>query len=107
MSEILVLSTTDTHELARTIASALVEAREAACVNIVPNLQSVYRWEGKVRQDGEFLLMIKSTSKKLDSIKARIRSLHTYELPELIAIPIADGDPAYLAWIRSSVDKPS
>lgn len=103
MSEILVLSTTDTQELATRIASALVEAREAACVNIVPNLQSIYRWEGKVCQEGEFLLIIKSTSEKLDAIKARVRSLHTYELPELIVIPISDGDPAYLAWIGSSV----
>jgi periplasmic divalent cation tolerance protein len=102
MTEILVLSTTNTPELAQAIASALVEANEAACVNIVPGIRSVYRWEGKVCDETEFLLLIKSTAERFDAINARIHRLHTYQVPEVIAVPITAGDPAYLQWIRDS-----
>jgi periplasmic divalent cation tolerance protein len=102
MTEILVLSTTDTPELAQRIASALIEANEAACVNIVPGIRSVYRWEGKVCDETEFLLLIKSTAERFDAINARIHRLHTYHVPEVIAVPITAGDPAYLQWIRNS-----
>jgi periplasmic divalent cation tolerance protein len=100
MNEILILNTTDTLELARKIASALVEAKEAACVNIVPGIQSIYRWEGKVCDETEFLLLIKSTADKFESVRSRIRALHTYQVPELIALPITAGDPDYLAWLN-------
>jgi periplasmic divalent cation tolerance protein len=103
MTEILVLSTTDTPELARKIAFALVEANEAACVNIVPGIRSVYRWEGKVCDETEFLLLIKSTAERFEAINARIHQLHTYQVPEVIAVPITAGDPAYLRWIRDSI----
>ena len=103
MSEIVILSTTDTPELARQIAAAIVEAGEAACVNIIPAIRSIYRWEGKVQDEGECLLLIKSTSEKLEAIRSRIRQLHTYKVPEVIAIKIAAGDSDYLAWLRSSV----
>jgi len=102
MTEILVLSTTDTPELAQRIASALVEANEAACVNIVPGIRSVYRWEGKMCDETEFLLLIKSTAERFDAINARIHRLHTYQVPEVIAVPITAGDPAYLQWIAGS-----
>ena len=101
MSEILVLSTTDTLELARKIANALVEEHEAACVNIIPGVRSVYRWEGSLCDEAEFLLLIKSTSEKFESIRSRIRLLHTYQVPEVIAVPITAGDPLYLAWLRA------
>ena len=80
MSEILVLSTTDTLELAQEIASALVRAQEAACVNIIPGIRSVYYWEGKECNDQEFLLLIKSSEERFDDIRARIRQIHTYSL---------------------------
>jgi periplasmic divalent cation tolerance protein len=101
MNEILVLSTTDTAEMAQKIASALVEANEAACVNIVPGIRSIYRWDGKVCDEGEYLLLIKSSVQKFEAIRSRIRLLHTYQLPEVIAIPITAGDPAYLEWLNS------
>ncbi len=101
MNEILVMSTTDTLELAQKIASALVQANEAACVNIIPGIRSVYRWEGKICDEGEFLLLIKSSSERFEAIKSRIRMLHTYQLPEVIAVPITAGDSAYLAWLHS------
>ena len=101
MSEILVLSTADTLELAQKIALALVEAREAACVNIVPGIRSIYRWEGSVCNEGEFLLMIKSSEERFEAIRNRIRLLHSYQVPEIIALPLALGDSAYLNWLRS------
>ncbi len=101
MSEILVLSTADTLELAQKIALALVEAREAACVNIVPGIRSIYRWEGKVCNEGEFLLMIKSSEERFEALRNRIRMLHSYQVPEIIALPLAFGDSDYLNWLRS------
>ena len=101
MNEILVLNTTDTPELAQKIASALVSSDEAACVNIVSGIRSVYRWEGKLCDETECMLIIKSTSDRFDAIKARIRELHTYQLPEVIAIEITAGDPSYLEWLRN------
>jgi periplasmic divalent cation tolerance protein len=103
MSEIIILSTTDTPELAGQMAAALVEAGEAACVNIVPSIRSIYRWEGKVQDEGECLLLIKSTSEKFESVRLRIRRLHTYQIPEVIAIPITAGDSDYLAWLHAAI----
>lgn len=103
MNEILVLNTTDTLDLAQEIASALVEAREAACVTIIPGIRSVYRWEGKVCNEGEYLLLIKSSTDQFEAVRSRIRRLHSYQVPEIIALPISAGDPDYLAWLRSSL----
>ncbi len=102
MNEIIVLSTTDTVDLAQRIAFALVEANEAACVNIIPGIRSIYRWEGKICDEGELLLVIKSSAERFDAIRSRIRLLHTYKVPEVIAIPVSAGDPDYLAWLHSS-----
>jgi periplasmic divalent cation tolerance protein len=103
MNEILIISTVDTLNLAQEIATALVEEREAACVNIVPGIRSIYRWETKVCNEREFLLLIKSTSDKFEAVRSRIHLLHTYQVPEVIAMPITDGDPDYLAWLRTSL----
>jgi periplasmic divalent cation tolerance protein len=103
MSEILVLSTTDRQELAQEIAAALVREHEAACVNIVSGIRSVYFWEGKECNEQECLLLIKSSSEKFEAIRARIRQLHSYQVPEIIAVPISAGDPAYLSWLHSSL----
>jgi periplasmic divalent cation tolerance protein len=105
MSEILVLSTADSIEVAQKIASELVEAGEAACVNIVPGIQSVYRWQGKICNEAEILLLIKSTVELFDAINATIHRLHPYQVPEVIAVPIAAGDQSYLQWIRNSTLK--
>ncbi len=103
MNHILVVSTANTMKLAEEIALALVENREAACVNIVPEIRSIYRWEGKVTQDKEFLLLIKSSAEKFEAIKCRIRSLHSYQVPEIIALPITLGDANYLNWLRKEL----
>lgn len=102
MGEILVLTTTDSMGLAQKIASALVEANQAACVNIVPGIRSVYRWQGKVCDEAEYLLVIKSTTERFDAINSTIHRLHTYQVPEVVSLPVEAGDPAYLQWIRES-----
>ncbi len=99
MNAILVLTTTDSAELAQRIASALVEVGQAACVNIVPGIRSIYRWEGKVCEEGEWLLVIKSVAEQFDAVRSHIRRLHTYQLPEVIAVPVISGDPDYLRWL--------
>jgi periplasmic divalent cation tolerance protein len=103
MNEMLIVSTADTLSLAQSIACALIQAREAACVNIVPGIRSIYRWEGQVCDEEELLLLIKTSAEKFEAVRDRIRLLHTYKVPEVIAIPITAGDPDYLAWLRSSV----
>ncbi len=102
MNTILVLSTTDSMDLARKIAFALVEEQEAACVNIIPGIRSIYRWAGKTCDEGEFLMLIKSSEERFEAVRSTIRRLHTYELPEIIVLPIGGGDPDYLAWLASS-----
>ena len=103
MTGILVLTTSDTLELAEAIARALVESGEAACVNIVPGIRSIYRWQGKICDESEFLLVIKSTTERFDSIRSRIKKIHTYQVPEVIAVPVSAGDPEYLDWLHEQV----
>jgi len=104
MAELVVFSTADTVELAQTIAVALVETGAAACVNIIPGVRSVYRWEGKVCNEVEHMLLIKSSSERFEHVRATIRRLHTYTLPEVIAVPVAAGDSSYLSWLNSALD---
>ena len=103
MDATLILSTTDSMDLARKIADALVSAGEAACVNILSGIRSVYRWEGKICDEGEFLLLIKSSADRFEAVRSRIRKLHTYQVPEIIAVPIQAGDPDYLGWLATAV----
>ncbi|HEY4902012.1 MAG TPA: divalent-cation tolerance protein CutA [Candidatus Sulfotelmatobacter sp.] len=99
----LVLTTAGSEEEARKIAHALVDRKLAACVNIVPQIESIYRWQGKVESAREWLLLIKTTSEKFAAVRDAIRELHSYDLPECIAVTIDDGTPAYLQWITDSV----
>ena len=103
VNALLVVTTADSESLARRIASALVEAGEAACVNIVPGVRSIYRWEGKVCDEGEFLLMIKTAADRWEAVRSRIRQLHSYQVPEVIALSITAGDPDYLSWLGEQV----
>ena len=103
MNEIIIFCTVDSVELGEQIAAALVEEREAACVNIVSGVRSIYRWEGKLCIDAELLLVIKSVAEKFEAVRERIRRMHTYQVPEVIAVPIAAGDADYLQWLRASV----
>lgn len=101
--KVLVLTTTGSETEARKIARALVERRLAACVNIIPRIQSVYRWEGKVEQAEEYFLLIKTMRHCEDQVRSAIRELHTYDLPECIAISIESGSAEYLKWLSDSV----
>ena len=86
-------------DVAENLASALVECRVAACVNIVPGLRSVYRWQGEVCRDDEALLLIKHPTEGFDALRDAVLARHPYELPEIIAVDLARGHLPYLAWI--------
>jgi uncharacterized protein involved in tolerance to divalent cations len=102
--KIVVLVTCGTAREARRIARALVEERLAACVNVVAApIHSTYRWKGRVEQASEFLLLIKTSRKRFAALRARIAGLHSYDVPEIIALPIAVGAPAYLRWLDDSL----
>ncbi len=88
---------------ARRLARALVDERLAACVNQLDGVGSTYRWEGRVTTDTETLLLIKTTTARLEAMQARLLQLHPYEVPELIAVPITQGFAPYLAWLRQNV----
>jgi periplasmic divalent cation tolerance protein len=99
----LVLTTCGSLEEARSIAHALVERQMAACVNIAPQVESVYRWQGEVETSAEWLLIIKTTEDAFDRLREALVELHSYELPECIQIAVEDGSEAYLDWIGQSV----
>ena len=88
---------------AEKIASALVEERLAACVNVIPGVVSVYRWKGAVEKENELVLVIKTMAQQVDALKARLVELHPYELPEVVVIPIAGGHQPYLDWLAEQV----
>jgi periplasmic divalent cation tolerance protein len=102
--KLLVLSTAGSEAEARKIADALVERRLAACVNIIPRIQSVYRWEGKIEQAEEYLLLIKTVRVRLTEICAAIKDLHSYQMPECIAVVIDGGSAEYLKWMSDCVE---
>src|ERR1700675_3611488 len=99
----LVLTTCGSLEEARNIARALVERQLAACVNIVPQIESVYRWQGKVETAAEFLLVIKSTAGAFAGLRDALSQLHSYVVPECIEIAVEDENGPYLGWIGESV----
>jgi periplasmic divalent cation tolerance protein len=99
---ILVLSTCHSETTANRIASGLVQQKLAACVNIIPGIESVYHWQDKIQRDKEYLLIIKSRKELFPQLQDAITELHDYELPEIIAVPIEAGEQAYLNWIKSA-----
>jgi len=104
MSEIIVVLCTIPPDVAESLARLLVEKKVAACVNIVPGARSIYRWEGRVAEDEESVLVIKTTAGRFAELCALIKSSHPYTVPEIIALPASDGNPDYLAWVRESVE---
>lgn len=102
---IVVVTTVGTEDEANRLARELVARRHAACVNIVPVARSVYRWQGKVCEDSEYLLVIKSAADEYPAIEVAIRELHSYELPEILAFQVSDGEPGFLKWIAENTEK--
>jgi periplasmic divalent cation tolerance protein len=103
--KIVVLVTASSRRECRKIARHLVEGKLAACVNITQPIQSIYRWQGKVAEDREFLMFIKSTRELFPEIKADMVKLHSYKTPEIICLPIVDGSESYLQWVNNSVKR--
>jgi periplasmic divalent cation tolerance protein len=99
----IVLTTAGSQEEARKIAHALVERKLAACVNIVPGIESVYRWQGKVESAAEWLLLIKTEGAMFERVRDAIQELHSYDLPECIMLEIAGGSAAYLGWVKGNI----
>jgi periplasmic divalent cation tolerance protein len=99
------LSTVANASDAERISRALVEQGLAACVNVVPGVVSIYRWQGEVQKEQEFLLVIKTRAEALERLRAALVALHRYEVPELVAWPIAAGHEPYLSWIDDSVTR--
>lgn len=91
-------------EEAQRIGTLLVEGRFAACANILPGMQSIYRWNGDLTKDQETVLIVKTSSDKLPSLIEESKRLHSYEVPCIVALPIVDGNPAYLEWLQQSLN---
>jgi len=99
----IVLSTAGSEDEARKIARYLVEKQLAACVNFIPRVESVYRWQGKIESSHEFLMLIKTSADQFAAVRDAISRLHSYELPECIALGIEDGSSDYLDWLGDSL----
>lgn len=102
---LVVITTVGTEEEANQLAEELVARRHAACVNIVPVHRSVYRWQGKICDDREFLLVIKTEESEYEAVEATVGELHSYELPEILAFRVSRGEARFLGWIGQSLDK--
>jgi periplasmic divalent cation tolerance protein len=101
----IVLTTVGRMEKAEQLARTLVERRLAACVNIVGPIRSIYRWKGKIENDKEYLLLIKTTAERAAELESAFADLHPYELPELVELGVEDGGASYLAWIGAQVTR--
>jgi len=99
---IVVLVTCGSEEEALKIANVLIEEHLAACVNLVSPIRSIYRWEGKTWDEKECLLIIKTQKRKFEELEKKVKSLHSYSVPEIICLPIIDGSPSYLQWIKEN-----
>lgn len=100
MEAIVIYITAPNEEEGAGIARALVEERLAACVNIIKPVRSIYRWQGKIEDDSEVLLIVKTDKKFFGALKERVRKLHSYTVPEIIALPVIDGSEDYLKWLQ-------
>ncbi len=106
LDKVIVLVTCGSRLEAEKIARALVEARLAACVNLVGTpVRSIYRWKGRLEAAKEFLLVIKTSRSRFQELRREVQRLHTYDVPEIIALPIVEGSRKYLAWIQENIGK--
>lgn len=101
---IVVLMTATNGEEAARLADMLVGAHLAACVQILPEIESVYRWQGKIQRESEVLILAKTTRAKFDELEIQVRALHSYDTPEIIAVPVVAGSGPYLDWLKNSLD---
>jgi len=97
---VVVMVTTSNQEEAAKIAEHVVQSRLAACASTIPTVRSTYWWEGKIMNDQESLVLIKTTSDKYPSLQETIQTLHSYKVPEIVAIPVVEGLPPYLEWVK-------
>ena len=102
---VVVLVTAGSAEEATRIARALVAERLAACVNVLGPMRSIYRWQGAVEEADEHLLLVKARGADVGAVETRVRALHSYELPEVLALPVGSGSAAYLAWLAESTTR--
>ncbi|MBI2201533.1 MAG: divalent-cation tolerance protein CutA [Armatimonadetes bacterium] len=107
MSHVVVLVTGPSADEAERIGRALVEERLAACANLIPSISSAYWWKGKIEEASEALLVLKTRQDLVERLVTRVRALHSYTVPEVIALPILGGNPDYLQWIDDSVESRS
>ena len=103
---IVVVTSVGSEEQALDIAHALIRNRQAACVNLIPNVHSIYRWKGRVCDDGEFLLFIKTRAREFNGVRETIQKMNTYELPEVLAYRVDDSSPGFSAWIAKATERP-
>ena len=101
--KIVVFSTCSTPEEGAKIARKLIEERLAACVNVAPRVRSYYRWKGAVEEADECMLIIKSSRDLFDRLRLELEKAHTYEVPEVVAVPVVDGSPNYLNWVDNEL----
>ena len=99
---VIVLTTIGTALDGETLARTLVTERLAACVNLLPEMQSVYEWKGELTVDGERQLIIKTTEGRLEALRTRLHQLHPYDVPEFLVIPVTEGSPEYLQWLAGN-----
>jgi periplasmic divalent cation tolerance protein len=102
---VVILVTCGSEEEAVKISNALVEERLAACVNLISPFRSIYRWEEKICDEKEWLLIIKTQRKRFQEIETRVKSLHSYSVPEIISLPIVEGSSSYLNWLMEMTEK--
>ena len=102
---VVVLVTAGSNEEGRRIGRAMVEERLAACVNVVGPIRSIYRWEGAIEEAEEHLLVMKARTADVPALTARVRALHSYDVPEVVALPLTGGSEAYLAWLAAATDR--
>ena len=100
---IVVLMTAASREEANQIAEVLVSARLAACVQILPEIESVYRWQGEVKREKEILILAKTVASRFDELESKVRALHSYETPEILAVPVTGSSAPYLAWLLAEL----